>query len=360
MRSAVLGRGASLSVALLGALFTASCDRPKDEPPPVRPVLSRVVEPVSDQVFGPFAGSVQPRYKTDLGFRASGRMIARNANLGDQIPKDFVLASLDPRVAALSLASARADLANSQAQLVNAAGTEQRQSTLLQTGATAQSQVDSAVANRDTAKAKVNQAEAALTKAQEQLDYMTLRPDFAGVITNWSVEVGQLVSSGQTVVTVARPDQRDAVFDVPDDLIGKVAPGSSFTVSLQADLGVTTEGVVREIAPEADAATRTRRVKMTLPNAPNVFRLGTTVTITLKSAIPPIVTLPTAAILEKDGKASVWLASQDGKAEPKDVVIGARDGDTVTVSQGLEKGDRVIVAGVHSLSAGQPIKLLGH
>ena len=42
------------------------------------------------------------------------------------------------------------------------------------------------------------------------------------------------------------------------------------------------------------------------------------------------------------------------------MVIGARDGDTVTVSQGLEKGDRVIVAGVHSLSAGQPIKLLGH
>lgn len=352
-------RGVPLSTVFLCALVTASCDRPKDEPPPVRPVLSRVVEPVTDQVFGPFAGTVQPRYKTDLGFRASGRMVARNANVGDQIAKDSVLASLDPRIAALALASSRADLANAQAQLVNAAGTEQRQSTLLQTGSTAQSQVDSAVANRDTAKAKVNQAEAALTKAQEQLDYMTLRSDFDGVITNWSAEVGQLVSSGQSVVTVARPDQRDAVFDVPDNLIDKVKPGGSFTVSLQADLDVTTEGVVREIAPEADAATRTRRIKMTLPKAPDVFRLGTTVTITLKSATPPIITLPTGAILEKDGKTSVWLASQDGKAVPKDVVVGAREADTVTVTAGLEKGDRVILAGVHSLSAGQPIKLLG-
>ncbi len=167
------------------------------------------------------------------------------------------------------------------------------------------------------------------------------------------------MSSGQSVVTVARPDQRDAVFDVPDDLIGKVKPNGSFTVSLQADLAETTEGTVREIAPEADAATRTRRVKMTLTKAPDVFRLGTTVTITLTSATPPIVKLPTGAILEKDGKASVWLASQDGKALSKDVVLGAREGDTVTVTEGLQKGDRVIVAGVHSLSAGQPIKLLG-
>ena len=164
----------------------------------------------------------------------------------------------------------------------------------------------------------MTQAEAALTKAQEQLDYMTLRSDFAGVITNWSAEVGQLVTSGQTVVTVARPDQRDAIFDVPDDLIAKVKRGASFTVSLQADLDVTTQGEVREIAPEADAATRTRRIKMTLTNAPDVFRLGTIVTITLKAATPPIITIPTSAILEKDGKASVWLVSQDGKAVPKE------------------------------------------
>ena len=168
----------------------------------------------------------------------------------------------------------------------------------------------------------MTQAEAALTKAQEQLDYMTLRSDFDGVITTWSAEVGQLVSSGQSVVTVARPDERDAVFDVPDDLIAKVKPGGSFTVSLQADLDVATDGVVREIAPESDAATRTRRIKMTLPKAPDVFRLGTTVTITLKSATAPIITLPTGAILEKDGKTSVWLASQDGKAVPKTLSSG--------------------------------------
>ena len=356
MNPARLHRGVPQLVVLLSGLAVASCDRPKDEPPPVRPVLSRVVEPVSDQAFGPFAGTVEPRYQSD--FRASGRMVARNVNVGDQIAKDTVLASLDPRIAALSLASSRADLANAQAQLVNASGTEQRQSTLLQTGSTAQSQVDSAVASKDTAKAKVTQAEAALTKAQEQLDYMTLRSDFAGVITNWSAEVGQLVTSGQTVVTVARPDQRDAIFDVPDDLIAKVKRGASFTVSLQADLDVTTQGEVREIAPEADAATRTRRIKMTLTNAPDVFRLGTIVTITLKAATPPIFTIPTSAILEKDGKASVWLVSQDGKAVPKEVVLGARSGDTVTV-EGVDKGDRVIVAGVHSLSAGQPVKLLG-
>ena len=231
--------GLPLATLLLLAAAVGSCDRPKDEPPPVRPVLSRVIEPVANQAFGPFAGTVEARYKTDLGFRAAGRMVSRDANVGDQVAKDAVLATLDPRMAALSLASSRADLANAQAQLVAASDTERRQSTLLQTGSTPQSQVDSAVTNKDTAKAKVDQAQAALTKAQEQLDFTTLRSDFAGVITNWSAEVGQVVSSGQAVVTVARPDQRDAVFDVPDDLINKVKPDGAFSVSLQADLDVT-------------------------------------------------------------------------------------------------------------------------
>ena len=279
------------------AMAAASCDRPDDPPPPVRPVLTRVIEPVTKQIFGPFAGTVEARYTTDLGFRVSGRIVSRDVNVGDLIAKDSVLASLDPRMEVLSLASSRADLANAQAQLANASGTEQRQSTLLQTGSTPQSQVDLAVANRDSAKAKVEQSEAALTKAREQLEFTTLHSDFAGVVNKWTAEVGQVVASGQAVVTVARPDQRDAVFDVPDDLITKVRNDRSFAVSLQADLNVSTQGDVREIAPEADGATRTRRIRLTLPNAPDVFRLGSTVTITLETKTAPTITVPTTAIL---------------------------------------------------------------
>jgi RND family efflux transporter MFP subunit len=353
-------RKACAAIVLIGAaMILAACTRKEaEQPPPIRPVLSLVIAPKADHLFGPFIGTVEPRYQTALGFRASGRMISREANVGDRVTEGQRLAALDPRVVRFALASAVADLANAQAQLTNAVATEQRQRALLQTQAVAQSQVDAAVASKDTAQARVNQAQASLVKAREQADYTELHSDYDGVITTWSLEVGQVVSAGQTVVTVARPDIRDAVFDVPDDLLDHVRPDANFSVTLQSNETVVTTGEVREIAPEADAATRTRRIRLTLKDPPAAFRLGTTVAITLAGDAKPTIAVPASAILDKDGQASVWLVTAGGTVETRPIVIGTWQGQTVTVVQGLAKGDRVVVAGVHSLSDGQSIKLL--
>lgn len=357
--SIVRRRPIAAFATLAAAILMASCDRKKEaEAPPVRPVLSVLIEPETSQLFGPFTGTVEPRYRTDLGFRTAGRIISRNANVGDRIAKGDLLATLDPSVARFGLASAKADLTNSQAALANASRTEERKATLLQSGSTAQSQVDTAVADKDTAEAKVNQSKASLVKAQQQLDFTNLNSDYDGVITSWSLEVGQVVTPGQTVVTVAQPGARDGVFDIPDDLLGKFPTGAKFSVSLQGDSGITVPGEVREIAPQSDTATRTRRIRLTLGEPPDAFRLGTTVTLTLNEPKPPTILVPGTAILDKDGHASVWLVSASKTAVPRPVVLGARLNDRVTVTDGLAKGDRVITAGVHSLADGQPIKLL--
>ena len=178
------------------------------------------------------------------------------------------------------------------------------------------------------------------------------------MITSWSLEVGQVVTPGQTVVTVAQPGIRDGVFDVPDDLLGKFQPGARFSVSLQSDASVTVAGEVREIAPQSNAATRTRRIRLTLSDVPDAFRLGATVSLALDEPKPPTVLVPATAILDEGGRTRVWLVSAGGTAVPRPVVLGARRNDLVTVTEGLAKGDRVITAGVHSLADGQPIKLV--
>ena len=167
-----------------------------------------------------------------------------------------------------------------------------------------------------------------------------------------------MVTTGQTVVTVAQPGVRDGVFDIPDDLLAKFQPGAKFSVSLQADASITVPGEVREIAPESDTSTRTRRIRLTLSDVPDGFSLGTTVTLTLNEPGPATVTEPATAILEKDAQSSVWLVSSNSTAVEKPVTLGARQNDRVTVTDGLAKGDRLITAGVHSLADGQPIKLL--
>ena len=345
---------------IAAALLLSACDRKNEAeaPPVVRPALSLLVKPVTQGLTRNFTGSVQPRYQAQLGFQTTGRMTSRDLNVGDPVSKGQQLATLDPTLLRLALVSSKADLANSQAALVNAEATNRRQQELIKTGSVSQAQVDAAVAARDTAEAKVKQAQASLQKAQEQFGYTTLKSGYDGVIASWNAEIGQIVSTGQTVVTVARPDARDAVFDVSDELVERFAPGARFTVALLADPTVTAHATSREVAPMADAATRTRRVRLTLDDAGEAFRLGTVVTTAVGEPALSTIEMPSTAILEKDGKPSVWLVGQDGRLSQRAVSLGAKHGESVVVASGLSAGDRVLTAGVHSVFDGQTVKIL--
>ncbi|UHC18137.1 efflux RND transporter periplasmic adaptor subunit [Methylobacterium currus] len=352
--------------ALFGLLVLAGCQAKEAEaPPPVRPVLTTAVEVRTAEIFGPFAGTVEPRYQTQGGFRVPGRMVARDVYVGDLVPKGARLAALDPTVLQFAVTRARADVTDAEAQLANAGAVEARQRTLFEGGNVTQAALDAAVASRDTAAARLAQGKAALQKATDELGYATLKADVDGVVTAWNAEIGQVVSAGQAVVTLARPDIREAVVDIPDGLMAGIKAGTEFTVTLQAAPTITAKGRVREIGPLADPATRTRRVRMTLVDPPEAFRLGTTITVALERATPPRITLPATALLQAENRTSVWVVAPDGKTvSRRDVTIHPRDGtaagdeSAVTLSGGLKAGETVVVAGVHSLAEGQAVRLV--
>ena len=164
---------------------------------------------------------------------------------------------------------------------MNARADEARKRRLIATDATSRQSVDNAEQVRAGAEATVARAQANLTKAVEQLGYAQLKAEFAGVVLAVSADVGQVVSPGQNVVTVARPDVREAVVDVGPEFPVPLQIGLPFRVSLQLLPDVSAEGLIREIAPQADAMTRTRRVRISLNDPPPSFRLGATVTAKL-------------------------------------------------------------------------------
>lgn len=341
------------AVAALGA-----CDRPETVAAPVRPVLTTAVAIQTTETFGPFAGTIEPRYRTSLGFQIPGRIVARDVSVGDLVKKGKRLAALDTTVLQFQLTSATADVANAQAQLTNATATEARQRALMRTGATTQAQLDNAIATRETAAARLAQAQAALKQAQDQLGYSEVKADFDGVVTAWSGEVGQVFAAGQTIGTMARPDIREAVFDVPDGLIGDIPQTAEFRILLQVDETVTAAGRIREIAPQADAATRTRRIRLSLDNPPQAFRLGTTVSVSIPKQVAPRIQLPATALLERDGKTSVWIVDTGtGTVSRTDVKVVARDPGQITIDASLRAGIPVVIAGVRSLKDGQAVKL---
>ncbi len=346
------------AIAALGALtLLCACDKP--HPPAaetVRPVLSMLVaqSPVNALQL---AGTVQPRIQTAFAFRVLGRMTARPVNVGDLVVKGQVLGAIDPVSLELNARADAAVLANSQAQLTNAAGVEERQKQLLTTGSTTQALYDSAEQSLASAQAGVTSAQAALDKANEQLGYAILKSNFAGVVTAVGAEVGQIVSPGQMIANVADPALRDAIIDVPDALVAVLTPGAKFKVALELDPSIEASGAIREVAPEADAATRTRRVKIALDNPADAFRLGATITAKLSSGAA-VVLLPVSAILDKDGQDQVWIV------DPKSLTVSLRDVETarngddfVEIESGLDPATRVVTAGVHSLVEGQRVKI---
>ena len=104
---------------LVSALVTTGCKQETKAPEPVRPVLSTVVEPtVSGSAIA--VGTVEPRFRTNLGFRVLGRLIARPVNVGDLVVQGQTVAAIDSTALELAVRSARAELSKSQAQLANA------------------------------------------------------------------------------------------------------------------------------------------------------------------------------------------------------------------------------------------------
>ena len=344
---------------LIVLLSLGACSRSEEKPPEIiRPVLSMVIEPKTVETFG-FAGTIQPQFSADLAFRLLGRVVSRDVKVGDLVTKGTTIAALDPTALELAVQVSRADLSNAQAQFANAAASEDRQRQLLAAANTSQATFDAAQQARQAAEAGVERANAALAKSQEQLGYARLFSDFDGVVTATGAEVGQTVSAGQTVVTVARTDPREAVVDIPDQLIGDLTVGMPFDIVLQSLPTIKTEAKLREIAPQSEGATRTRRVKLTLVNPPQAFRLGSTITATRMTKVAPTIELPMSALLEKDGAAKVWIVDPTSSSvSTREIKIAAKNSATFTVAEGLDAGMRVVTAGVHSLAEGQKVKVL--
>ncbi|WP_236841801.1 efflux RND transporter periplasmic adaptor subunit [Bosea sp. PAMC 26642] len=347
------------SLTVLGAIvLLAGCkEKPHATAPSPRPVISVVATPQTARTLG-FAGTVEPRYKSDIGFQVLGRIVSRDVNVGDVVKRGDRLARLDPVAYELAVRSAQADLASASARLENAAATEARQRKLLLQDISNQSQFDAATQALETARAGVTRAKAELDKAQEQLSYTELRADFDGVVTTVAAELGQVVQPGQTVVSVARPDIREAVVDLPETIGRDIRLESRFDIALQVDPSVRTAGSVREIAPQADPATRTRRVRIALDGPARSFRLGTTITATVTTQAFPGIELPPSALLERDGKTMVWVVDPATRTvSTQDVTIAARERSFVRILDGLTAGSRVVVAGVNSLVPGQAVTI---
>lgn len=347
---------ASMLLAALGACRDESQSAP---PPPIRPILSTLAVVRTEDTLGPFAGTIEARYKTDFGFRIFGRMVARFVDIGDVVKKGDDLAALDPATEVLAVRSAQASVVSAEAQAANAQAEESRQRELVGRNITPQAQFDLILKGRDTAYANLTRAQAALRKALDALTFTQLKADFDGVVTGRYASPGQVLTAGQKVVTIARPEIREAVIAVPSDLGDVLAGKNDLDMLVTLDDTITIKASrVRGIDPDLDPTTRTRIVFLTLDDPPTAFRLGITISVKFTRPVSPRIDLPATALLDKDGKTFVWVVDPaNSTVAQREVKVAMRNDDRAAITEGIAAGQRIVTVGVHSLTPGQKVKV---
>jgi membrane fusion protein, multidrug efflux system len=341
----------------------AACSESSSAPPPQdRPVRVVTVEHrvVSEPIV--MTGHIRPQEEVNLAFRIDGKLIERRVSVGDQVSPGQVVARLDSQNEQNSLRSAEADLSAAQATLTQAQRAEGRQRELMAKGFTTRTQYDQAQQQLQTAQAQIDSAEARLRAARDRLGYTDLRADAVGFVIAKGAEPGEIVRGGQMVVQLAREGRKDAVFDVPAQLLQLrgVPTNPIVEIALADNPNIKTTGMVREVASQADPTTRTFPVRIALTNPPEEMRLGATVVGGITLTSPPVMEIPGTALTQTDGKPAVWVVNSNNKTVAlRNVEIARYEPNSVIVTAGLRDGEIVVTAGVHVLRPGQKVRLLG-
>jgi membrane fusion protein, multidrug efflux system len=343
------------------ALVLASC-KPgtKVEAPEVRPVRTVTAARGEAAETVVLTGHIQADDEPAFAFRIGGRMIERPVNVGDRVEAGQVLAKLDPENELNALRSAESALTAAQGQLTYARGDFERQRQLLANGHTPRARFDQSQKALQNAQSQVDNTEAQLQIARDRVSWTTLTADADGTVTARGAEPGEVVQAGQMIVRLARQGGRDAVFDVPAQLLRSAPTDAQITVRLTDDPSVTATGRVREVAPQADPVTRTFQVKVGLSDPPETMRLGATVTGSVKLESEPVIAIPASALTELNRQPAVWIVDPKGlTVSLRNVELLRHDPGTVVIAQGLDAGDIVVTAGIQALHPGQKVRLLG-
>ena len=347
------------AVALIGFLpLLAACDdraasaTAKAE----RPVQVQRVAFKNDNARREFVGVVRARYETDLGFRVAGKIVSRIVNVGDRVQVGDVVARLDPQDLKLQVESAEAEFAAATSNLHQAASDLERYTTLKMHGWASVADFDRKKAAKDEAEGRLERAKRSLDLAHNQLDYSDLKSGADGVITATLAEPGQVVAIGQPVVRLAHRGEKEAVVALPETWLTE-ARSSKATVQLWSEPGRNFTARLRELSPQADAATRTYAARFTIENPDDSVALGMTATVTLShSADVSVAKLPLASILNRGTGPSVYVIGKSGALELRPVKVASFTEDSALVTSGVSNGDRIVKLGIQKLDSGERVR----
>jgi RND family efflux transporter MFP subunit len=340
---------------LLGAsALLAGCHAGDPAPPTPRNVLVQAASSAPSN-SGTFTGEIRARHEVDLAFRVGGKIAARLVDAGAEIKAGQALARLDPSDLQLAAAASRAQLAAAESDLTTTRADRERYAGLLARKFVSQGAFDTKDNAFNSAQARLEQARAQNQISGNQAAYGTLSSEFPAIVTAVLADAGQVVSPGQAVLRIARPEEKEVAIAIPENRIAELKAAKQLQVSLWADQKISLRGELRELSPAADPATRTYAARIRLLNPPPEVRLGMTARVMLDSSTDSGLLVPLSAVIDL-GQGPLVRVVSNGKVTPRPVQVAQFREDGVSISAGLQAGELVIISGAGKLVDGQEVQ----
>lgn len=342
-----------MTIILSALLLTAagcSDDAAKETPAPLVRTMTVGDAAASE---GGYTGTVCGRYETRLAFQVGGQILSRNVNVGAHVRAGDVLMVIDARDVQQQANATNAGVSAALSRYELARTERARYEQLYAAQAISEAMLDQYRTNERAAEAAYRQAVAQDTASHNALGYTNLVAGADGVISNITAEEGQIISAGQTVMTLTQEGEREIEIAVPESRLAEVSVGMPAAVSLWANSAAYT-GILRELSPVPDAATRTYTARIALTDAPADLPLGMTARVRLGASVQEGASIPLSALYQTGDTAQVYVVEDDAVHLVPVTVTAFRTNDALVT--GLPQGARIVTAGVHQLHEGEKVR----
>ena len=387
-----------LLLAMVGIYCYTHRDNGGKKPDALRPSVEVTTMKKQDMMKRVIlSGETVPKASVDISPKYAGRIASISVDLGSQVHQGEVLLTQDTKDLLISIQANRAGSDQASAEAVesrstyeagtmkaqsdydNARTTYERYQTLFDQGAVsmqerddkyrammeAKSALDS-LANQmvGDSPAVIAAKNAAAAKAQytvegleAQAEDMSLVSPIDGVIGYRQAEIGQWATAGQKLLTVVDNSHLYLDCDVAEQDMTILKEGMDVDVEIDS-LGDSVPGKLIYISPSIDSSTRSYRVRLELDASSGKVRGGMFGQCDVTSVMrKDTLFLPKAAVVDDNGKKSVFLVSPDGKVKKVTVRLGLANDDFLEIKKGLSEGDQVAVTNISKLKDGMTVDI---
>ncbi|MGB5823414.1 MAG: efflux RND transporter periplasmic adaptor subunit [Proteocatella sp.] len=360
------------------------------------PVDEEIIKPVQilQSVYGSqenslsLSGNILPGETVKLAFKNPGVITQADFTEGDFVKAGQKMASIDTKEYNLQVQASASDyesskmqieseiparISQAKAQLDLTKVTYERIASLYEAGGATKAQLDEItakkIADENTyklameaealAKSRLEKAQAGLELSQTKLSDTTINSPIDGIVMKKLVEEGEVTGAGYPVVAVGRVNVVDAEIGVSDKDIQDIEIGETVKVYLYG-LNKVFNGVVHEIGPTADPATRTFAVKVAIQNPNFEIRPGMVAKVKIPISSTQGIQVPLSSVITKsDGQMVFVYDEQTGTVKKQLVQTGKIVKDQIEIISGLKDKDNVVIQGQFRLHNGDSVKVEG-